>query len=376
MKRVVIRVSDNYSLDSASAAILRLYGYLTFVESFRSFSIITFDCPEKYSSGLLDKLNALGPVKKCTWDADDKFSTAPDDSATLTVETSGTFNVNTTGETSATANTRNLTTSGSGTIYVKVQSINGQDLFVFASSPGGTYSVIPNQVGFAQGGTYTFDQSDASNASHPFKFSETPDGTHLTGGTEYTTGVTISGTPGTNGQTVWSVGQSTASILFYYCPTHSGMGRYQSSPINRYGTVNVHDYWHLDRITKQDRQYLNRTFSYTQSGDGVDIYVIDTGVRGASRPTGNNAALHPELYDPDYVSDLNGTAEQQNYRVFQLGHYAGAYGSNNEDDNGHGTFCAILASGRTAGVSRKAKIYALKAFDSSNSGSYSAIHKV
>ena len=111
MKRVVIRVSDNYSLDSAAAAILRLYGYLTFVESFRSFSIITFDCPEKYSSGLLDKLNALGPVKKCTWDADDKFSTAPDNSATLTVETSGTFNVNTTGETSATSNTRNLTTS-------------------------------------------------------------------------------------------------------------------------------------------------------------------------------------------------------------------------------------------------------------------------
>ena len=53
-------------------------------------------------------------------------------------------------------------------------------------------------------------------------------------------------------------------------------------------------------------------------GDGVDIYVIDSGVRGASRPTGNNAALHPELYDPDFVSDLNGTAEQQNYRVFQL----------------------------------------------------------
>ena len=82
MKRVVVRVSDNYSMDSAAAAILKLYGYLTFVESFRSFSIITFDCPEKYSSGLLDKLNALGPVKQCTWDADDKFSTAPDEGAT------------------------------------------------------------------------------------------------------------------------------------------------------------------------------------------------------------------------------------------------------------------------------------------------------
>ena len=121
MKRVVVRVSDTYSMDSAAAAILKLYGYLTFVESFRSFSIITFDCPEKYSSGLLDKLNALGPVKQCTWDADDKFSTAPDEGATLTVETDDTLAVNTSGETSATRNTRNLTTSGSGTIYVKVQ---------------------------------------------------------------------------------------------------------------------------------------------------------------------------------------------------------------------------------------------------------------
>ena len=123
MKRVVVRVSDYYSMDSGAAAILKLYGYLTFVESFRSFSIITFDCPEKYSSGLLDKLNALGPVKQCTWDADDKFSTAPDEGATLNVETDDTLAGNTSGESSATRNTRNLTTSGSGTIYVKVQNI-------------------------------------------------------------------------------------------------------------------------------------------------------------------------------------------------------------------------------------------------------------
>ena len=105
----------------------------------------------------------------------------------------------------------------------------------------------------------------------------------------------------------------------------------------------------------------------------MDIYIIDSGVRGASRPTGNNAALHPELYNPDFVTDLNGAAEQQNYRVYQLSHYAGAYGSNNEDDAGHGTSCAILAAGRTAGVSRRAKIYSLKAFNNLVSGSYSAI---
>jgi len=373
MKRVVVRVSDNYSINSAAAAILKLYGYLTFVESFRSFSIITFDCPEKYSSGLLDKLNALGPIKKCTWDGE-KFEVAPvDTGATLSVDNSSSLEINTSGESNTTANTRNLVTSGSGTIYVKVQNIGGQNLYVFSSSISGTYSVFANQTGFVQGGTYTFDQSDSSNATHPLRFSTTPDGIHITGGSEMTTGVSTTGTPGTNGTTVLTVSSATPSILYFYCVAHPGMGRYQVSPINRYGTVNIHDYWHLDRITKQDRQYLNGQYSYTQAGDGVDIYVIDTGVRGASRPTGNNAALHPELYDPDFVSDLNGTSEQQNYRVFQLSHYAGAYGTNNEDDNGHGTYCAILSAGRTAGVAKDAKIYALKAFSSSNQGSYTAI---
>jgi len=373
MKRVVVRVSDNYSLDSAAAAILKLYGYLTFVESFRSFSILTFDCPDRYTSGLLEKINALGPVKNSTWDKD-AYQLAPvDTGATLTVDNSESSNTNTTGETATTENTRNLVTSGSGTIYVKVQNISGQDLFVFSSSISGTYSLFANQTGFVQGGTYTFDQSDSSNSGHPFRFSTTPDGTHLTGGTEMTTGVSTTGSPGTNGTTVLSVSSATPSILYFYCTAHPHMGKYQTSPIARYGTINIHDYWHLDRITKQDRQYLNGQFSYTQSGDGVDIYVIDTGVRGASRPTGNNAALHPELYDPDFASDLNGTSEQQNYRVYQLSHYSGAYGSNNEDDNGHGTYCAILSSGRTAGVAKDAKIYALKAFNSGLSGSYTAI---
>ena len=374
MKRVVVRVSDNYSLDSAAAAILKLYGYLTFIESFRSFAIITFDCPDRYSSGLLEKLNALGPVKKCTWDADDKFSIDPvDTGATLSVDNSDTLDTNTSAESSTTSNTRNLTTTGSGTMYVKVQNFSGNDLFVFSSSPTGTYSLFSNLTGFVQGGTYTFDQSDASNAGHPFRFSITPDGTHTTGGTEFSTGVTTAGTPGTDGTTVLSISSSTPSVLFYYCTAHSNMGRYSYSPISRYGSVNVHDFWHLDRITKQDRQYLNGEYSYTQTGDGVDIYVIDTGVRGASRPTGNNAALHPELYDPDFISDLNGASEQQNYRVFQMSNYSGSYGTNNEDDNGHGTYCAILAAGRTAGVAKNAKIYAAKAFNSSNSGSFSAI---
>ena len=371
MKRVVVRVADRYSLDSAVKGIQDIYGFLTFVTSYRSFSIITFDCPEKYESGLIEKLRALSVVKKVTWD-EQAFSLDPVDTGALAIDTSGSTSLNTTGENTATSNTRNLTGSGTGTIYVKVQNIAGNNYYTFSSSQGGTYSRYNNQTGFLQGATYTFDQSDTSNANHPLRFSLTPDGIHTTGGSEMTTGVTVSGTPGQAGaSTEIVIGTSTPSVLYFYCTLHSGMGRYGAVP-DRFGTINVHDYWHLDRLSKQDRQYLNNQFSFNQSGDGVDIYVLDTGVRGASRPTGNNAALHPELYDPDFVSDLNGTSEQQNYRVYEVTGYTSPYATN-EDDNGHGTYCAILSAGRTAGISRNAKIYALKCFNSGLSGSYTDI---
>ena len=122
MKRVVVRVADGYSLDSAAAGILKTYGYLTYVTSYRSFSIITFECPEKYESGLIERLRALSVVKKVTWD-EEAFSLDPVDTSVLAVDTSGDISSNTTGETNATSNTRNLLGSGTGTIYVKVQNI-------------------------------------------------------------------------------------------------------------------------------------------------------------------------------------------------------------------------------------------------------------
>ena len=374
MKKVIVRINDNYSIDSATTEILKLYGYLSFVEQFRSFQIITFNCPAAYQGNLLTQLKALNVVKNATWDVVAYETTPMPTLSSLTVETSGSTTINTPASGQATSNTRALTTTGSGTIYVKVQNIGGSNFYVFSQTQGGTYTRQYNQPGFLQGGTYTFDQSDSTNTNHPLRFSETQDGTWTTGGTALTAGVSVTGTPGTDGATTVTVSSSTPTILYYYCTQHSGMGRVSTVP-DRWGTVNIFDYWHLDRITKQDRQYLNRQFSQgsNSTGNGVDLYVIDTGVRGASRPTGNNAALHPELYDPDFVSDLNGTAEQQNYRVEQLSHYSGAYGSNNEDDNGHGTYCAILAAGRTAGIARDAKIYSLKAFDSASTATFSAI---
>ena len=71
--------------------------------------------------------------------------------------------------------------------------------------------------------TYRLDQSDSSNSFHPIRFSETANGTHGTG-TEYTTGVTYVGTPGTEGAYTQIVLTANTPALYYYCANHSGMG--------------------------------------------------------------------------------------------------------------------------------------------------------
>lgn len=74
------------------------------------------------------------------------------------------------------------------------------------------------------GKTYRFDVSDSSVSGHPFRFSETANGTHG-GGTAYSTNVTVSGTAGSSGAYVEiQVTSSTPASLHYYCTNHSGMG--------------------------------------------------------------------------------------------------------------------------------------------------------
>ena len=78
-----------------------------------------------------------------------------------------------------------------------------------------------------EGNTYKFDLSDSSTASHPFRFATAAD---AAGSTEYTTGVTTSGTQGQAGAYVQIIVATGAVTLYYYCSSHSGMGGTANTP--------------------------------------------------------------------------------------------------------------------------------------------------
>ena len=72
------------------------------------------------------------------------------------------------------------------------------------------------------GSTYEFNQDDSTNGGHPLRFATQADAANSS---EYTTGVTTSGTPGSaTAFTKIEVTSSTPYQLFFYCTNHSGMG--------------------------------------------------------------------------------------------------------------------------------------------------------
>ncbi|QQQ78463.1 S8 family peptidase [Saccharothrix sp. 6-C] len=98
--------------------------------------------------------------------------------------------------------------------------------------------------------------------------------------------------------------------------------------------------WGLDRIDQRNLP-LNSSYSYTSTGTGVNVYVIDTGVRISHSTFGGRARNGYDAVDNDSVA---------------------------QDGNGHGTHVAGTIAGSQYGVAKGATIYGVRVLNNAGSG--------
>lgn len=103
--------------------------------------------------------------------------------------------------------------------------------------------------------------------------------------------------------------------------------------------------WGLDRLD-QSSLPLNQSYKYEGNGTGVNVYVIDTGVRNTHEQFGGRATSGADFVDND---------------------------SDSSDCNGHGTHVAGTIVGSAYGVAKGAKVFGVRVLDCEGSGTISGV---
>ncbi|HEX2190122.1 MAG TPA: S8 family peptidase [Longimicrobiaceae bacterium] len=107
--------------------------------------------------------------------------------------------------------------------------------------------------------------------------------------------------------------------------------------------------WGLDRVDQRSLP-LSNAFTYTATGAGVNVYIIDTGIRLSHLDFGGRAQYVPNGANGDFRGDGQG---------------------NGGDCHGHGTHVAGTAAGTYSGVAKAATIWAARVLDCAGAGNVS-----
>jgi subtilisin family serine protease len=105
--------------------------------------------------------------------------------------------------------------------------------------------------------------------------------------------------------------------------------------------VDSAEQWHLDRIDQPGR-LLNGWYNVTSCGEGVNIYIVDTGVN----------YNHPEF-------------EGRAFDFYPIG--------DSLDGHGHGTFVAALAASKKYGGAKCANIFSVRVLAADGSGDQASV---